>query len=293
MAGPSLKDWTGSFASAVGSGNVAAIGGTIGNKCIHARVNASSGYWRMEFFDNDPLGWTDCNRMAAMPTGDLVMVGSTTSDISIWGCPSYTAIGSPDAFVARTSLLLFSIDCRWITGLRTSGMDSAFTAVAVDTSGNIYAAGRMAVFGDRIYEAIVAKFDGAGLQIAFTWFMGPNGDESVSDIVVDPTGTFLLLAVHTTNTTSLDFGLGNMFGQPAGLYLVKMSLTLTAVASAYVGPITGASIRINPTNDHIFLSGTYVGAEPVFRSGLAEATAHGGSDIIVLELGANMGPLRS
>jgi len=130
--------------------------------------------------------------IAADDSGNVYVTGNS---YDTWGSPVRTYRGSNDAFVAK---LASSGSLSWNTFLGGTAIDAG-RAIAVDGSGNVYAAGyssaawagspvRAHSGGD---DAFISKLTSAGGHI-WTTYLGGSGDDFTGAIAVDGSGEIYL-----------------------------------------------------------------------------------------------------
>jgi uncharacterized protein (TIGR03437 family) len=157
-------------------------------------------------------GLGDWWAIAADSTGDLVIVGSTTSDnlpttpgvfqpkrnssgACVSGDMAAQPVPCPDAFMAK---LDSNGNLVWVTYLGGSSTDQA-KAVAVDAAGNIYVAGltessdfySVSAFQPALggyADGFIAKISADGTAILYSSFMGGLGYDVANAVAVDAAG---------------------------------------------------------------------------------------------------------
>jgi len=130
--------------------------------------------------------------MAVDAAGNVVVVGNSNGVLNASG------VNNGSAFIAR-----FDTDGNflWSRQLDSAGVWDAFFGVAMDATGNAYAAGRMdGAFGSGtppgLEDVVVAKYDALGNQQWFTRIGTETRDEGFA-IAVNPAGTHVYVTGYT------------------------------------------------------------------------------------------------
>ena len=137
------------------------------------------------------------NRLAIDKTGNIYIIG--TSDAA-WGTPAIAYTASSDTFAAK---LTSSGALTWNTFLGGSGDDLGF-GIAVDASGNIFAAGvSNATWGSPLMafsgsaDGFVAMLDSSG-DLTWNTFLGGSGIDYAQDIAADNSSSVYVTGYSTT-----------------------------------------------------------------------------------------------
>ncbi len=185
------------------------------------------------------------NGMALESNGNVLLTGYTGSANFPTASPFQASnAGSLDAFVTKVnsagSALVYS------TYLGGSSDDRG-SAVAVDTSGNAYVTGRadstdfptaspFQVSNAGGQDAFVTKLNAAGSALAYSTYLGGNGNDRGEAIAIDPIGNAYVTGyVSSTNfPTAVPFQASNAGGQDA--FVTKLNAAGSAlVYSTYLG----------------------------------------------------------
>ena len=191
------------------------------------------------------------NAIALDPSGNIWVVGTTTStDLPLpfgIGLQPFLA-GAQDAFVAKLNPTGVVVALTYLGGVG----DEEGLAVAVDPSGNVYAAGStksadfptfraLQPFLNGRTNAFVVKLSPGADSAGFATFLGGSGDDSANAVAVNPTDSTVYLA---GSTNSFDFPVvAPIQGQLAGGFDVFVT-KLTAAGDAFV-----YSTYLGGTND--------------------------------------------
>nr|WP_253881562.1 SBBP repeat-containing protein [Microcystis aeruginosa] len=125
-------------------------------------------------------GYDSATGVSSDGSGNVYVSGYTDGSF-----PSYTNLGSYDAFVAKYDT---SGNPVWVKQFSTSSHDYA-EGISSDSNGNVYVSGK--TFGSflgytnlGLYDAFVAKYDGNGNQLWLRQF-GTSGDDEITGISSD------------------------------------------------------------------------------------------------------------
>jgi hypothetical protein len=192
-----------------GSGNVVVTGSSAatwgtpvraytatGNDLFAAKLNSSGGLtW------NTFLGGTGADTgssITADGSGNVFVAGFSSAT---WGTPvrAYTATGN-DALIAK---LDSAGNLLWNTFLGANGTDSG-NSIAVDSSGNVFVAGRSAAAWScpvactvRAYtsssDAFVAKLSASTGSLTWNTFLGDSGSDETDGLVLDGSGNIYVV----------------------------------------------------------------------------------------------------
>lgn len=238
--------------------------------------------------------------------GDAIVAGQTAS----LNFPLYSPVqsvpgGGMDAFVAKLNpagdALLFS------TLLGGSGSDAANT-VAVDSAGNIYAAGDTSSVNFPVLlpfqsqnrgaqDAFVTKLSASG-ALLYSTFLGGNSADHAAAIAVDSAGNAYL----TGSTYSTNFPVAAAFQAHTGggqdAFVTKLNPQGSAlVFSTYLGgsggapgsPESGAGIGVD-SGGNVYVAGTTSSSNFPVQSPLQAAHSYG-TDIFLTKLAPAGSPL--
>ena len=195
------------------------------------------------------------NAIAVDPSGNIWVVGTTTSvDLPLplgIGLQSFLA-GAQDAFVAKLNPTGVVVALTYLGGVG----DEEGLAVAVDPSGNVYAAGStksadfptfraLQPFLNGRTNAFVVKLSPGADSVGFATFLGGSGDDSANAVAVNPTDSTVYLA---GSTNSFDFPVvAPIQGQLAGgfdVFVAKLTAAGDAlVYSTYLGGTSDEEAR--------------------------------------------------
>jgi hypothetical protein len=182
-------------------------------------------------------------------TGDAYVAGySTSSNFPTTAGLQATNAGATDAFVAK--LAAAGSAWRYVTYLGGNHAD-VVTAIAVDGTGAAYIAGQTAssnfptaaarqpALGGGINDAFVSKLNPAGTALAYSTYLGGNGDfESANGIAVDRAGNAYVTG--GTDSTNFPTAAQTMGNQPADdAFVTRFN---TAGAMTYGSYLGGGSV---------------------------------------------------
>ncbi len=141
-----------------------------------AKYNANGNQLWMAQFGTS--GYDSATGVSSDGSGNVYVSGYTDGSF-----PSYTNLGSYDAFVAKYDT---SGNPVWVKQFSTSSHDYA-EGISSDSNGNVYVSGK--TFGSflgytnlGLYDAFVAKYDGNGNQLWLRQF-GTSGDDEITESV--------------------------------------------------------------------------------------------------------------
>ncbi|HTC19734.1 MAG TPA: SBBP repeat-containing protein, partial [bacterium] len=235
--------------------------------------------------------------IALDPSGDAYITGSTQSpDFPTVNPGQGFLAGNQNAFVAEINpagtAVLFS------TYLGGSGYDSA-TAIAVDSSGNIYVAGTtnspnfptqnpiQGVYGGGNSNAFVTEITAGGASLVYSTYLGGNGTDSANGIAVDGAGNAFLAGF----TSSPNFPTQNPYQATYGggvdnAFVAEIAAGGTKLAySTFIGGSAqdGAFAIAIDGSDNAYVAGQ--ASSPNFPTqNPIQATMNGTANAFVLEL---------
>jgi hypothetical protein len=202
-----------------------------GDECFVAKLN-SSGVLQWNTF----MGSSGNEYIydIAMDTGGNICVGGWSG--GIWGTPVNDYVANTDAFVAKVSSNGVRL---WNTFMGGAEGDICQT-IAVDTSGNIYAAGRSyATWGWPVdayaadADVFAAKLNSSGVRLWNT-FMGAAGYDSASAIEVDGSGN-----VYVTGGSEATWGTPvNPYAGMGDGFAVKLDTDGVRIWNTFMGSAT-------------------------------------------------------
>jgi hypothetical protein len=214
------------------------VGGTeggaagTGDMCVRKLDPAGNVVWEATY-DGVQHGYDYVYQIAFAPNGDIVAAGNTSLPLS----------STTDFAVMRVSSTGTVLWAREVNGAG-NGSDSAF-AVAVDASGNAYAAGYTTTAAQGQDTALFA-YDPAGTLLWSRNFNGTsNGNDVLRKVAIDRFGRVIALGGSTNVGTGTDFALfvydtaGNLAWQrtwdgPAHLDDTARGLALDALGNIVV-----------------------------------------------------------
>nr|NCR19845.1 hypothetical protein [Microcystis aeruginosa LL13-03] len=256
--------------SSESSGNTYVSGRTEGGEdAFVAKYNANgNSLWMAQFGTS---GYDSATGVSSDGSGNVYVSGYTDGSF-----PSYTNLGSYDAFVAKYDT---SGNPVWVKQFSTSSHDYA-EGISSDSNGNVYVSGK--TFGSflgytnlGLYDAFVAKYDGNGNQLWLRQF-GTSGDDEITGISSDSSDN-----VYVTGSTKGGLpGYSNLGSYDA--FVAKYDgngnqLWLRQFGTSGNDEITGISRDID---NNVYVTGYTTGSLP----GNINA---GGSDAFVAKYNAN------
>jgi hypothetical protein len=198
----------------------------------------------------------------------------------------------------RTKPLIIDPVISYSTYLGGSGM-GAVTGVAVDSGGNLYAAGWTEALNFPIVapvqaanqggvDVFVVKLSPSGNSLLYATYIGGQGDDRAAAIAVDSSG----LAYVTGSTTSTNFPLVNAYQVAKGGSKTAFAFKLGAFGyqlqySTYLGGAnyeTGNAIAVDGSGNAYIAGDTQSANFPVLNA--AQASIGGGADAFVAKLNA-------
>ncbi|MCZ8189188.1 MAG: SBBP repeat-containing protein [Microcystis sp. LE19-338.1B] len=256
--------------SSESSGNTYVSGRTEGGEdAFVAKYNANGNQLWMAQFGTS--GYDSATGVSSDGSGNVYVSGYTDGSF-----PSYTNLGSYDAFVAKYDT---SGNPVWVKQFSTSSHDYA-EGISSDSNGNVYVSGK--TFGSflgytnlGLYDAFVAKYDGNGNQLWLRQF-GTSGDDEITGISSDSSDN-----VYVTGSTKGGLpGYSNLGSYDA--FVAKYDgngnqLWLRQFGTSGNDEITGISRDID---NNVYVTGYTTGSLP----GNINA---GGSDAFVAKYNAN------
>ncbi|MCZ8047043.1 MAG: SBBP repeat-containing protein [Microcystis sp. LE19-41.2A] len=256
--------------SSESSGNTYVSGRTEGGEdAFVAKYNANGNQLWMAQFGTS--GYDSATGVSSDGSGNVYVSGYTDGSF-----PSYTNLGSYDAFVAKYDT---SGNPVWVKQFSTSSHDYA-EGISSDSNGNVYVSGK--TFGSflgytnlGLYDAFVAKYDGNGNQLWLRQF-GTSGDDEITGISSDSSNN-----VYVTGSTKGGLpGYSNLGSYDA--FVAKYDgngnqLWLRQFGTSGNDEITGISRDID---NNVYVTGYTTGSLPGNISA-------GGSDAFVAKYNAN------
>ncbi len=201
------------------------------------------------------------NGIALDPSGNIYVVGTTTSD-SDFSIPNrsfntgYNG-GASDIFVAKYTTSGQSL--AWTTFLGSHGTDDG-SAIAVDSRGNVYVAGdtdsdQYPVTRDAFqssrgggFDAVLSVLDTNGQNLTYSTFYGGRGDDSASSVAVDPFNQVYLTG--STASGDLFVNSGAYQNSPGGgnsdAFLAKLSVSGSEIPGTSAAPILAPQTSAAP-----------------------------------------------
>jgi hypothetical protein len=222
-------------------------------------------------------------------SGNVIITGQFQSTAT-FGSTTLTSAGSSDAFVAKYSS---TGAFQWA---HSSGGPSSDTAagVTVDTSGNIYIAGRFAgtasfngtttsLTSAGSYDAYLEKLNSSGSLQWVHSYGGASFDQATA-VAVDGSGNAYITGQFTGPAT---FGATTLPGAGSGdVFVAKVSATGALVwAQGFGSPLsdTGTSIFVDSTGT-VTVAGQFQGTMSFPGTSVASVSSFGGTDAFVVQL---------
>ena len=239
-----------------------------------------------------------CEDIAVDASGNAYVTGYTdATDFPTAGAyqPTYGG-GSHDVIITKLSAngnaLVYS------TYLGGSGEEGGY-AIAVDGTGNVYAAGRTYSTNFPLASAhqstlgggadgFVTKLNASGSALVYSTYLGGSGDEYPQDVAIDTSGNAYL----TGYTTSTNFPTASPYQSANGggsfdVFVTKLNATgSTLTYSTYLGGSggdSGAGIAIDSTGS-AYVTGAAGPNFPLMNA--YQSTNGGGYDAFVTKLSA-------
>jgi hypothetical protein len=233
-----------------------------GDDCFVAKLN-SSGVLAWNTFmgsSGNEYGYD-----IALDTGGNTYVGGWSG--GIWGTPVNDYVAGTDAFVAKVD----SNGARvWNTFMGGAEVDSCHS-IDVDTSGNIYAAGRSyatwgwpvnAYAGDA--DAFAAKLNNDGSRLWNT-FLGSTSTDEGSAVAVDASGN-----IYVTGSSDATWGTPvNPYAGMGDSYAAKLNSNGVRIWNTFMGSATGGemglSVAVNTKGDVFIIgNGNVIWGSPIY-----------------------------
>jgi hypothetical protein len=262
------------------NGNVYLIGNATGN--FGPQLNQGSSDVYLSKYDSaGNLQWTRLlgsaasasgYSLATAPTGGVVIVGSTTADLST----KAVADGNTDSFVARYDA---NGNQTWTQQIQTLANNQA-NAVSVDSSGNVYVGGQTsgAIGAGQTdsggSDAYVTKLDSKG-NIVYEQQFGTSGNDSVQATATNADGSLLVAGVQNGDAVLSKYANGDVRTAP--------------VWQVDLGNLQGGTISgLVQSGNQVYLSGTTENASLTANGQAAIATPNsGGQNAFVFSLTDN------
>jgi hypothetical protein len=234
--------------------------------------------------------------IASDSAGNAYVTGETASTNFCASCSYQNYSGDVDGFVTKytsSGAIAFS------TYLGGSSTDYGYGGIAVDSFGNIYAAGttrstnfpRMNALQQVLgggYDAYVSKLNPTGTGLVFSTYLGGSGDDVAYGIAVDAPGNVYL----TGETFSSNFPLSNAFQTSrrgtSDAFITKINASGTTLGySTYYGGNNvdgGTAVAVNSCGEPYVIGATDSNDFPTTTS--SAQTSHGGArDAFVTKIG--------
>ena len=235
------------------------------------------------------------NGIAVDAEGNIYVTGWTASVDFPLANPYQPVIGgSFDVFISKFnpsgSALIYS------TYLGGNGSDQALR-ITVDGKGNAYLTGRtgstnfpimnafQATFGGGTQDVFVAKLGASGSALAYSTYLGGNGDDEAYDVEIDVTGSAYVVG----NTASSNFPLANPF-QPIlrgarDAFITKLAPSGSKLAySTYLGGSAaegGYGVAVASDGSNAYASGITLSSDFPVASPYQPTNRGGGGDAFV------------
>jgi hypothetical protein len=248
--------------------------------------------------------------IAADPQGNCYMVGYThsLSNIATTGAYQTTAstgtgqgVGGDEGFLVKFSAAGARL---WATYYGGTG-DDVLCSVAIDPSGNVYAAGGsnsagLASSGAHQtsitnYGSLLIKFTSAGARLWATYY-GYTGYSNgpPSSVACDLSGN-VYLGGQTTSTTGIATSGAHQQTKNAGFdaFIAKFSASGTRIWGTYYGGTgneVGSAVACDNSGS-VYLAGTTQSSTGIATSGAHQATYGGGTDGYLAKFNASNGSL--
>jgi hypothetical protein len=211
--------------------------------------------------------------LAVDPTGGVVVVGSTTSDL----VSGAVADGNTDSFITK-----YNDDGseNWTTQIATLA-DNTATAVNVDASGNIYIGGQVdGVIGagqtnSGGTDAYLAKLNSKGKVVSETQY-GTSGDDSVAATALTDNGDLLVATMENGHAILSKYAGGDIAADPAwtqDLGALGTNCTIGGIA------VSGTDIYISGSTTNTSLASNVVEASSGGQDAFVLSLSDGGSSV--------------
>ena len=252
------------------------------------------------------IGDEEGDNIAVDGSGNVYVSGSTTSTDFPTANPFQAAnAGSDDAFVTKFSATGSAVYSTYLGG---SGFECAAFGLAVDASGNAYAAGCTLSTDFPTVDPIqasnaggggdvfVTKLNAAGSALVYSTYLGGTGFDGASDVAVDAAGNAYVVG----DTFSTDFPTVNPFmdyiGGTGDAFVFKIGQALTPPP-----PPPPCTYSISPTSASFPASGGTGSVLISTRCGwnaksdvswitITSGTSGGGTNRVEYEVAANPDP---
>jgi hypothetical protein len=184
------------------------------------------------------------------------------------------------------------------TYLGGSGNDEGL-AIAVDSGGNVYAAGQTASADFPTHsplqglsgstDAFVTKLDAAGTGLIYSTYLGGGGDDAANGIAVDATGNVYLTGFTTSTNFPTKNPLQGSNGGGQDAFVAKLNASGTAlVYSTYLGgggTDSGNAIAVDGAGN-VYVAGSTSSTDFPTKNPL-QGSNGGGQDAFVAKLNAS------
>ena len=243
--------------------------------------------WLRTFSSSAPTGTVAANAVRA--NGGRVTVGGSFHVRTDFGCGAMQARGGPDGFVGSFNGV--NGLCRWSAQIGGPGAQAAVTSVAIDPTGDVYAAGwftsTVTLATATLHTAggtdgFLAKYDGGTGALEWAIRMGGGGQDKVYAVTDGP-----IVTGYFTNTASFGGPLLTSAGN-TDIFVAKYAADSTPVWSKRIGSL-GADIGtgLASVNGGFVLTGTFSGG---VNFGARTALSAGGTDVFVAGYDNGGGP---
>ena len=200
------------------------------------------------------LGGSEFQGLATDTQGNLYAVGYVSNSAYNYDFGNGVTL-QPPASYASVLLVKYNSSglAQWAKTLTSGTSYSQFYGIAVDGSGNLYAAGTLSGsgtfnFGNSVTAAgpntgtnpVLVKYDSSGIALWAKTSTGANGGANFSGVAVDSSGN-VYVAGSTYGTTPVSFGAISVTGYFSGWNAVLVKYTSAGTASWVVTSTSGPS----------------------------------------------------
>jgi hypothetical protein len=235
------------------------------------------------------------NGIAVDPAGNAYLIGQTSSNEASFPVaigPDLTYNGSTDAFVAKinptgTQLLY----CGYLGG---AASDTGY-AIAVDSTGNAYVAGRAssteATFPVNLgpdlthnggADAFIAKLSPSGSSLLYAGYLGGAGDDTAYGIAIDAGGSAYVAGQTTSTQSTFPVTAGPDLTHNGGVDAFIAKLSPSGSSLLYAGYLGGAqtdvatAVAVDPSG-YAYLAGWTQSSQSTFPVAIGPDLTHNGS----------------
>jgi hypothetical protein len=217
---------------------------------IVAKLNGSGALqWNTFLGGSGSSKWGDCGSAVAVDTSGNVYVAGSSEDT--WGSP-IRPYGGGDCDLSVAKLNSSGV-LQWNTFLGGSNSDGG-SALAVDTSGNVYVAGTSgATWGSPVRpfaggtDAFIVKLNGSGI-LQWNTFLGGSSFDNGNAIALDTRGN-----VWVAGTSPGTWG-SPIIPFNGGVFVVKLNSSGALQWNTFLGPSYGNAIALD-TNGNVYVAG--------------------------------------